>query len=133
MALGIGAESDVYAHVEDGKITEYEGQKMYLRTSDRAASAPVITRQPVSVTVKEGTTVGFLVQADGIGVGYQWYKDGEIVLPHGVEVGTRNESASAALRLGKVFMEDAGMYQAEVLNAVGSVASLAVRLTVLPR
>lgn len=133
VAVGIGTESDVYAHVEEGKTTEYVGQRMYLRTSDEAASAPVITQQPVSVTAKEGVTVGFLVQADGIGVGYQWYKDGEIVLPHGVEAGTRNESASAALRLGKVSMEDAGMYQAEALNAVGSVASLVVKLTVLPQ
>ncbi|MCF0237448.1 MAG: family 43 glycosylhydrolase [Sphaerochaetaceae bacterium] len=133
VALGVGEEGDVYSHVEGKNITTYEGQRIYVRTSATAASAPVITTQPVDITVTEGTTVGFLVQASGIGVGYQWYKDGSIVMPHGVTEGTRNESASAALRLGNVTMEDAGFYQAEAINAVGSVLSQTVKLTVLPK
>ena len=106
---------------------------MYLRTSDVAAALPEITQQPVSITATEGTTVGFLVQAEGVGVGYQWYHDGKIVMPHGVTEGTRNESASAALRLGNITMEDAGEYKAEAINAVGKVESVTVKLTVLPK
>lgn len=63
---------------------------------------------------------------------YQWYHDGQIVMPHGVTAGTRNESASAALRLAAVTMEDAGEYTAEAINGVGTVRSETVRLTVLP-
>ena len=137
IALGAGSETDVYSHIDgSGKnqtVTDYAGQKMYLRTSDVAASLPVITQQPVDITVTEGTTVGFLVQAEGVGVGYQWYHDGKIVMPHGVTEGTRNESASAALRLAKVTMEDAGEYKAEAINAVGKVESVTVSLTVLPK
>ena len=136
VALGIGAEDAVYAHVEnqgqEQVITEYPGQMIYLRTSDTAVAAPEITVQPASVTVKEGTRVGFLVQADGIGVGYQWYHDGMIVMPHGVTPGTRNESSSAALRLSAVTMEDAGEYVAEAINAAGTVRSQTVTLTVIP-
>lgn len=113
-------------------MTEYPGNSIFLKISDTAAAAPVITTQPVDVTVTEGTRVGFLVQAEGIGVGYQWYHDGQIVMPHGVTAGTRNESASAALRLAAVTMEDAGEYTAEAINAVGTVRSETVRLTVLP-
>ena len=140
VALGVGKDSDVYAHIEtkiNGKeqeevATEYPGQMIYLRTSDTVASAPTITENPTSITVTEGTRVGFLVQAEGIGVGYQWYHDGQIVMPHNVTAGTRNESSSAALRLSAVTMEDAGEYTAEAMNAVGTVRSETVTLTVLP-
>ena len=54
-------------------------------------------------------------------------------MPHGVTEGTRNESASAALRLANVTMEDAGEYYAEAINAVGTVESIKVNLTVLPK
>lgn len=136
VALGSSAQEDVYAHIDgtgkDQTITKYPGNKIYLRTSATAAAAPVITTQPVDVVVTEGTRVGFLVQADGVGVGYQWYHDGQIVMPHGVTAGARNESASAALRLSAVTMDDAGEYTAEAINAVGTVRSNTVRLTVLP-
>ena len=77
-------------------------------------------------------SAGFLVQAEGIGVGYPWYHDGILVMPQGVPAGTRNESASAALRLSAVTMEDAGEYYADAIHAVGMVRSAAVTLTVLP-
>lgn len=53
-------------------------------------------------------------------------------MPHNVTAGTRNESSSAALRLSAVTMEDAGEYTAEAMNAVGTVRSETVTLTVLP-
>ena len=53
-------------------------------------------------------------------------------MPHNVTAGTRNESSSAALRLSAVTMEDAGKYTAEAMNAVGTVQSETVTLTVLP-
>ena len=141
VALGSGSEYTVYSHVDikgsgwntQEVVTEFPGQMIYLRTSDTPAEAPVITTQPVDITVTEGTRVGFLVQAEGIGVGYQWYHDGQIVMPHGVTAGTRNESASAALRLSAVTMEDTGVYMAEAINAVGKVQSVPVTLTVLPK
>ena len=136
VALGEGPADAVYAHVEtvnrEVVATEYPGYMIRLATAETAAEAPAITTQPVSITVTEGTRVGFLVQAEGIGVGYQWYHDGQIVMPHGVTAGTRNESASAALRLAAVTMEDAGTYYADAISAAGTVRSEAVTLTVLP-
>ncbi len=137
VALGVGNDETVYAHLDKkGKETietEYAGQMIYLRTSAEPASAPVITTQPVDVTVTEGTKVGFLTRAEGIGVGYQWYHNGQIVMPHGVTPGTRNEAVSAALRLAAVTMEDAGEYTCEAINSVGSATSVTVTLTVLPK
>lgn len=147
VALGDGDAQDVYAHLdyvsseEEDTIavgdqhaveTPYAGSRIFLRTSSIAASEPVITVQPSDIIVTEGTRVGFLVQADGVGVGYQWYHNGQIVMPHGVTPGTRNESCSAALRLSAVTMKDAGEYYAEAINAVGTVRSQTVTLTVLP-
>ena len=132
VALRTTEDDSVYAHIEGENVVEYPNSLIYLRTSDTVASEPVITTQPVDVTVPEGTRVGFLVQADGIGVGYQWYHDGKIVMPHGVTEGTRNESASAALRLSAVTLEDAGEYTAMAINAVGTAVSETVHLTVLP-
>jgi hypothetical protein len=88
--------------------------------------------QPESITVTEGTKVGFLVEAEGVGLGYQWYHNGEIVRPRGATDAGQNESATAALRLAPVTLSDAGEYHAVVSNTVGEVTSSIVELTVLP-
>lgn len=121
----------VYSHVNKDGNDDYPGYSLKLEISDEPASAPVATVQPVDVTVKEGTKVGFLFQAEGEGVGYQWYHDGDIVMPHGVTTGTRNEAVSAALRLSPVTKEDAGEYYAYAFNTVGKIRSNTVTLTVL--
>lgn len=64
--------------------------------------APVITRQPVSVTVTEGGTAKLSVKASGSGtLGYQWLKDGEeldeqtepTLVVEGVDAGKTGEYA----------------------------------------
>ena len=122
----------VYSHVNGKTEDNYPGYAMRLYVSDKPETAPAVLVQPVDVTVKEGTKAGFLFVCDGVGVGYQWYHDGDIVMPHGVTVGMRNESYAAALRLSPVTMEDAGTYYCKAFNTVGTVMSNVVTLTVLP-
>src|SRR5690606_1207857 len=57
----------------DGNVSS----QTFTATIVRKYKAPVITRQPVSVTVKEGATAKLAVRATGSGaLGYQWLKDG---------------------------------------------------------
>ncbi len=58
----------------DGNVST----QTFTATIVRNYKAPVITRQPVSVTVKESATAKLAVKASGSGtLGYQWLKDGE--------------------------------------------------------
>jgi plastocyanin len=102
---------------------------MYLVVSSTRAAQPVIAQQPQSVTVKAGTEVGFTVLADGIGVGYQWQRDGvDVASPSGLA----GEATAASLRLSNVTAADSGLYTVIVSNPSGSVTSTPARLTVTP-
>ena len=84
--------------------------------------APVITGQPSSQVVCEGSTVTFSVSAVGTGLTYQWSKGG-------VDIGG---ATSASLVLSSVSAADAGSYRVLVkgtCNTTG-VLSSAVTLTV---
>ncbi len=92
-------------------------------------SAPKITTQPKSVTVKEGATAKFTVAASGTGLSYQWqYKAPGTSEWHdsgmtGAKTATLSVSATAA-RNGQ-------QYRCVVKNSYGSVTSSAAKLTVL--
>lgn len=86
-----------------------------------ASSAPIITVQPESQTVLNGTTVIFSVTATGPGsITYQWKKNS-------VDIdGQMGES----LTLTNVQLSNAGDYSVVVSNLVGSTTSNIVMLTV---
>lgn len=130
--VAVGYKSDL---LPEGQYitTDTNGEKLWpdaeilVKTSTEKCGAPVITKQPESLTVVEGSMPGFWVEADGVGLGYQWRKDGEIILP---PTGW-NEPASPSFRLGSVTVEDSGVYTVEVFNNEGSVMSQEVTLTVI--
>ncbi|MBI5688898.1 MAG: immunoglobulin domain-containing protein [Verrucomicrobia bacterium] len=86
-------------------------------------SAPVITSQPVSVTVAAGGSAAFTVGATGSPTpGYQWRKDGVAI----------NGATTATLSLTGVQAANAGTYTVVVSNTAGSLTSGAAVLTVTP-
>jgi hypothetical protein len=117
-----------YAAVRGGARSVVPGAELLLATSAQRTATPRIVSQPRSVRVRAGSTIGLLVEAQGLGLGYQWYRDGRIVLaPDGL-----NESTTAGLRLQNVTAADAGTYTVEVMNPVGRVTSIPVTLDVMP-
>ncbi len=93
-----------------------------------APQLPAITGQPQNTTVDEGATVTFSVQANGTPpLNYLWRRNG---LTLG-DVGSVSGSHTPTLRLANVQAADAGLYSVQVVNAVGSVLSADVRLTVI--
>jgi hypothetical protein len=102
--------------------------EMLLRTSAARAEAPRITAQPKGLKVRAGSTIGLLVEAQGVGLGYQWFRNGQVLLaPDGL-----NESTTAGLRLQNVTAVDAGVYTVQVMNQAGSVTSIPVTVEVTP-
>ncbi len=67
----------------------------------RVLAAPRIVQQPVSQTVCTGDTVLLAVVAEGDGLSYQWYKDGNLI----------SGANSSTLQLFNVTEADAGSYQ----------------------
>jgi hypothetical protein len=117
-----------YASVKSGTRTVLPKAEMLVQTASEPMKAPRITAQPTSVKVRAGSTIGLFVDAGGTGLGYQWYRNGQVVLaPDGL-----NESTTAGLRLQGVSAADAGVYTVEVMNQVGSVRSVPVTLEVTP-
>jgi len=117
-----------YAAIGANGSTVLADAEMLLSTSAIAQPKPTISEHPRSVRVAAGSPAGFLVKADGIGVGYQWLHNGNVILsPNGY-----NESTTAALRLPPVTTADAGTYVVQVFNQTGSVTSHSVTLEVLP-
>lgn len=127
VAVGPPIAGATFAHVESGVSRTFPVAMAFVTRSSPAVP-PVITAQPRSVRVTEGDEAGFVVEARGDGLGYQWKRDGKIILaPDG-----KNESTAANLRLDRVSQADAGAYAVEVMNQVGLVTSEPVHLEVVP-
>lgn len=85
--------------------------------------APVITSQPASVAVSEGSAVQLTVIAAGPRpLNYQWRKDG-------VDIAS---AIDAAYGVASASTNDAGGYSVVVTNSYGSTTSVVAKLTVLP-
>ncbi|WP_373990250.1 DUF3500 domain-containing protein [Duganella sp. BuS-21] len=78
-------------------------------------SAPVITAQPSGATILTGTSQTLSVTADGLEMGYQWYKDGSAI-----DGATRPSYAASA----------AGSYTVAVTNTAGATTSSAAVIAV---
>jgi hypothetical protein len=91
-------------------------------TIGSAGGAPVISRQPASVSVNAGGAASFSVEATGSGtLGYQWLKNGVAI----------SGAVNSGFSIGSVQSGDAGSYSVRVSNSAGSVTSQAATLSVL--
>jgi hypothetical protein len=80
-----------------------------------------ITTQPAAVAVNPGGLTTLSVKATGTApLGYQWFRNGEPLAG----------ATSASLPIGPAQDADAGNYHVAVSNVVGTVASVAVALTI---
>lgn len=109
------AQITVQAADLDGNVSS----QSFTATVVRNYKAPVITRQPVSVTVVEGATAKLMVRATGSGaLSYQWLKDG-------VELAGET---SPTLTVVGVDAGKTGQYAVRVANEGFSVLSSIVRI-----
>jgi pectate lyase len=91
-------------------------------TLGAAATLPVITTQPASLTVSIGSAASLNVTATGSGLSYQW-KNGTSDIPG---------ATNATYAIASSALKDAGSYTVVVTNSAGSVTSTAATLTVAP-
>lgn len=117
-----------YSAVKSGVAKDLPQAEMLVATSGTPAAGPTITAQPRSLRVRAGTSVGFTVAAAGTGLGFQWQRNGQVI----VSLDGYNESTTAALRLPPVSAADGGTYTVTVFNQAGSVTSVPVTLEVTP-
>jgi autotransporter-associated beta strand protein/YVTN family beta-propeller protein len=111
-ALSAGLAWDTNNLVVDGSIAVVAN-----------SGAPVITKEPQSLSVTPGTLVSFTAAAAGTRpLSYQWQKNGSIIAG-----GTTN-----SYNIASVQTNDAGAYRLVVTNAYGSVTSAVATLTVAP-
>jgi hypothetical protein len=90
---------------------------------------PVIATQTANLTNKASTTATFEVDARGTQpLTYRWMKDGANPL---TDHGNISGSTTATLTVSNVLKADEGSYHAVVTNALGSVNSSDIRLTVI--
>jgi Immunoglobulin I-set domain len=93
-------------------------------TPPPSATAPAITSQPASLTVKAGQAANFTVVASGTApLTYQWQKDGAAVA---------GATASTYTTAPTTVADDGAQYTVVVSNAAGSMTSDAARLSVTP-
>lgn len=115
----------------EGGWTDRPEAEMLVRTSSEPLSAPVITVQPHSISSVENGLASFWVQAEGVGVGYRWLKNGEpIYSAYSAESGLGSEATAPSFRLQDLTENDEGVYTVEVFNQVGTVVSDPVTLEV---
>jgi hypothetical protein len=85
-------------------------------------TAPVIARQPLADTVRDGEILELSVEASGAGLRYQWTRDG-MLLPM---------QTTSTLRIVNATSSDAGSYACAISNGCGSVTSDIVDVVVSP-
>jgi hypothetical protein len=94
--------------------------------SDAQNPPPTITKQPVSLTVTNGYSTAFVVEATGPGtIQYQWQKNG-VNIPYA----DNNFAITKNLVFHPVSTSDAGRYRVQIWNNNGAIFSNEVILTV---
>jgi alpha-tubulin suppressor-like RCC1 family protein/subtilisin family serine protease len=91
-----------------------------------APPAPTIVSQPYATNVVAGNYASFYVSVSGVGLSYQWQKDG-VNLVNDTRI---TGATSYSLNIANTRATDAGQYRVVVSNDGGSVTSNAVALTV---
>jgi len=105
----------------DGHGADSGGIKLNVTNSATAATAPVITTQPASVTVTAGDPVTFSVVATGTPpLTYQWRLNGLTI----------SGATASSFSLNRAATGNAGTYSVIVTNIVGSTTSANATLTV---
>ncbi len=83
---------------------------------------PIFTAQPAGTTTGPSGRVSFSVSVRGLGLSYQWFKNGQAI----------PGATNATYTIPNVTALDAGNYTVAVSNAIGTVTSSAAALTVGP-
>jgi hypothetical protein len=113
--------SATYAGIYTVTVTNVAGTVTSSAATLTLLTAPVITKQPMSLTNTAGTTATFTVGATGTApLNYQWFKSG-IALAG---------ATSSSLSLAKVSSTNSGNYTVSVANPAGTVMSTVATLTV---
>ena len=89
--------------------------------------APVITTQPVDVSINEGDNFTLSVNATGTNLAYQWYKDGSAV----VDGGNVSGATTATLSVTNATVNDEGWYNCQISNSCGNVTSDSAHVVIL--
>lgn len=124
-ATNIGGASINVSTGSDGNLYYLSriDKKLYKIVYNLPAQPPVITEQPESITVVEGTDAVFSVTAAGTEpITYQWYKDSELI----------DGATAATLTIGSATEDDEGSYHVFVSNEGGNLTSNEVNLLVSP-
>jgi hypothetical protein len=85
---------------------------------------PIVTLQPASLTIAEGTPAAFSLELDNpdLGTTFQWRRNGTAV----------PGATTSTFAIGAVTLGDAGSYVCDIRNAQGSTITAAATLTVRP-
>jgi alpha-tubulin suppressor-like RCC1 family protein len=125
-ATGITYVTDFLTAADDGakfsvRITNAQGTATSNEATVKVNGPPVLTTQPVSVTVAAGASASFTVAATGESLSYQWLRD-EVPIA-GANAATYTISATSAA-------DDGAVFRAYALNPAGFVVSAPAVLTV---
>ncbi|MDD5141112.1 MAG: immunoglobulin domain-containing protein [Verrucomicrobiales bacterium] len=109
-------------------VTNLHGKAASAAATLQVLVPPLITKSPVSRTVKAGAKVVFHVKAKGSKpLSYQWFKNGTALVDGGNIFG----STEKALKIFALTTADSATYSVVVSNLVGSATSDNALLTVL--
>jgi Ig-like domain-containing protein len=105
---------------------------VYDAYTNTAQPCPVITEEPVDVTLAVGEPMTLTVAADPAGgpFAYQWLKDGQPIPTRGLSGGRFGDDNLPVLRLTTASVLDSGSYACQVTNGCGTVSSTAALITV---
>ena len=108
-------------------IAEANGCVKVIPTTIIVSEGVVITSQPIATTKCAGETATFTVAATGVGLTYQWRKNG-------IDITANASASTASLALPAVSFADTANYDVVVTGICGTPAtSTAAKLTVKPR
>lgn len=125
-ATGLTYTTPLLTTADDGakfsvRITNAQGSATSSEATLKVFGPPVLTAQPVSVSVAVGASASFSVTATGESISYQWLRD-EVPIPN---------ASSATYTISAVTAADDGaVFRVFALNPAGYVVSNAATLTV---
>ncbi len=124
-ATGVNLEFDQLSQSDEGKykvvVTDTNGSITSNEVTVTVYQNINITKQPTDFTVVEGTAKSLTVEVEGEGtLSYQWYKNDAVL----------TGKTDATLAFSSIAMSDAGEYKVMIADAIGTVTSNTVTVTV---